>query len=285
MSLAVTLKNYLKLMRLHKPIGFFLLLWPTLIALWVAALGHPKPFIVFIFIAGVFVMRAAGCVINDFFDQKFDDKVSRTKNRPLVTGAVTNKEAIILFFCLMTIAFLLVLQLNIQTILLSFVAALLAILYPLMKRLINFPQAVLGAAFAWSIPMAFMAITETIPLTAWILYAATLLWVLAYDTQYAMTDLKDDLNIGIKSTAILFGKFDKIIILILQLLSLILFFYVGYSLHLRFYYMIGIVAAFVFFLYQQYLIKDRDPSLCLKAFLNNNYVGGALFFGYFLSFF
>lgn len=278
------IKQLALLMRLNKPIGIFLLLWPTLMALWIAGQGHPNPFIVCIFVAGVFVMRSAGCVINDFFDQKFDSKVSRTQKRPLVLHKVSPKDAIILFAVLIILAFILVLQLNITTILYSFAALLLATLYPLMKRYTHLPQVVLGAAFAWSIPMAFAALEQPLIPSAWILYAATLLWVVAYDTQYGMVDREDDLKIGVKSTAILFGRLDRIMIILLQLLSLSLFLLLGMHLHFGLYYYAGIIAAALFALYQQNLIKERRPERCFKAFLNNNYLGAALFLGLFLSF-
>lgn len=271
------------LMRLNKPIGIFLLLWPTLMALWIAGAGHPDPFIVFIFVAGVFVMRSAGCVINDFFDKEFDAKVKRTQKRPLALNKISSKEVLILFAFLITLAFILVLQLNFITILYSFAALFLTTLYPLMKRFTHLPQVILGAAFAWSIPMAFSALEQPLAPNAWILYAATLLWVVAYDTQYGMVDREDDLKIGVKSTAILFGSFDRLIIFLLQLLFLSLFLVLGSQLHFGLFYYAGLLVAGGFVLYQQYLIKNRNPEGCFKAFLNNNYQGAAIFLGIFLD--
>lgn len=278
------LKNIATLMRLNKPIGIFLLLWPTLIALWIAGEGHPEPFITFIFIAGVFVMRSAGCVINDYFDQKFDAKVSRTQKRPLVLNKVTSYEALTVFAVLIGLAFILVLQLSFMTIVYSLGALLLATLYPLMKRYTHLPQIVLGAAFAWSIPMAFVAQEQSLMPNAWILYLATLLWVIAYDTEYAMVDREDDLKIGVKSTAILFGNLDRSMVLLLQILSLCLFVGLGLQLNFGGYYYSGIFLAGCFALYQQWLIKDRKPERCFQAFLNNNALGISLFLGVYLEY-
>lgn len=275
---------YIQLMRVHKPIGFLLLLWPTLIALWIAGEGRPDPTIVAVFILGTFIMRSAGCVINDIFDRRFDGHVLRTKDRPLVTGLISTKKAVFLFASLMTMAFFLVLQLNIQTVLLSFVAAFLAMLYPLMKRITHGPQLVLGIAFAWSIPMAFMALQRTVPNVAWVLFSATVLWVIAYDTEYAMSDRDEDLKIGIKSTAIWFGKFDKIIIFLLQLNSLTLFITLGNMLQLGYLFFISIAVAGICMLYQQYLIKNRISTKCFQAFLHNNYVGALFFLALLLSY-
>jgi len=216
-------KQYYLLMRMDKPIGTYLLLWPCLWALWIAAQGFPDPLILLVFCLGVFIMRSAGCVINDFADRKVDKQVTRTQNRPLTSGKVTSQEAITLFFLLTLIALALVLLLNTFTILLSIVALALAVIYPFMKRYTHYPQVVLGMAFSWSIPMAFAAINEQIAPIAWWIYGLTICWIVAYDTMYAMVDREDDLKIGIKSTAIAFGRADKLIVLISH--SIFLFFY------------------------------------------------------------
>jgi len=226
------LKNYLLLMRFHKPIGILLLLWPTLWALWVAGEGKPDALIVLYFVLGVIVMRSAGCVINDFADRHFDPFVARTKQRPLATGCVSAKEAIGLFIVLISMAFILVLQFNKLTLQLAFVGALLTIIYPFTKRFTHFPQFVLGIPFAWSVPMSFAALTHTIPPIAWLLFAAAVLWPVAYDTMYAMVDKEDDLKIGLKSTAILFADYDRIFVAILQFFVLLLLFGLSVSLSL-----------------------------------------------------
>ena len=273
------LKNYLILMRFNRPIGIFLLLWPALWALWLAAEGAPDLFILFIFISGVVVMRAAGCVINDFADRKIDLHVERTKDRPITSGKVTKVEALVLFFVLVAIAFILVIQLNMLTIYISFAALALASIYPYMKRHTHLPQVVLGMAFACSVPMAFAAQTNAIPKEAWLIYVLTVVWTVIYDTMYAMVDRDDDLKIGVKSTAILFGDADKIILAFSQILLIFGFLLLGSELHLNRYYYIGLCIASCFFLYQQYLIKDRNKILCLKAFLNNNWFGLSIYLG------
>jgi 4-hydroxybenzoate polyprenyltransferase len=271
-------------MRLNKPIGFFLLLWPTLMAVWIASNGKPSIKHVTIFVLGVFLMRSAGCVINDLIDENFDRKVTRTKERPLVTGRVSKREATILFFFLVLLAFLLVIHLNFMTILLSFVAILLASLYPLMKRYTHFPQSVLGMAFSFGIPMAFTAEKVYFPLEAFILYCANFFWIMAYDSQYAMIDKKDDELIGVKSTAIYFGDQITPFIFWFEFISIALFLLLGFILHFNFYYYIGIIFAFILCLYQQYLIKDHEPTNCFKAFLNNHYFGASLFCFLFLEY-
>jgi 4-hydroxybenzoate polyprenyltransferase len=278
------LRAYLELMRLHRPIGSLLLLWPTLWALWIASEGHPSLKLIVIFVAGVFCMRSAGCVINDIADRNLDGFVSRTKNRPLVTGQVKLKQALVLFCMLCAMSLLLVIQLNLLTIALSTIALALAVIYPFMKRFTYWPQVVLGMAFAWAIPMVFAATLTKIPPITWLVYAIGVIWPLAYDTQYAMTDREDDIKIGIKSTAIIFGRYDRGIILVLQLLILVLLGYLGFYLRLNswFYLALGLVT--LLFCYQQYLIKDRDPALCFRAFLNNNWVGLIIFLGIGLSF-
>ena len=275
---------YHRLMRTDKPIGALLLLWPTLWALWVAAPGVPPLWILAVFVAGVWLMRAAGCVVNDYADRKFDGHVKRTANRPLPSGAVSEKEARILFAVLVLLSFLLVLTLNTMTILLSVAGLALAWVYPFMKRYTHLPQVVLGAAFGWSIPMAFAAVSESLPLSCWLMLLANILWAVAYDTQYAMVDRDDDVKIGIKSTAILFGENDRLIIGILQACVLVLMAVIGWlnGLHWEFYWSILIAGAL--FVYQQKLIRNRERGPCFQAFLNNNYVGLVLFIGLAMSY-
>ncbi len=275
---------YHRLMRTDKPIGALLLLWPTLWALWVATPGLPPLWILAVFVAGVWLMRAAGCVVNDYADRKFDGHVKRTANRPLPSGDVTEKEARTLFVVLILLSFLLVLTLNTMTILLSVAALALAWVYPFMKRYTHLPQVVLGAAFGWSIPMAFAAVSESVPLSCWLMFLANILWAVAYDTQYAMVDRDDDLKIGIKSTAILFGRQDKLIIGILQIAVLGLMVGIGYLNQLNGAFYAAVAAAGVLFIYQQKLIANREREACFKAFLNNNYVGLVLFLGLAVSY-
>ncbi|MCU6676142.1 4-hydroxybenzoate octaprenyltransferase [Leclercia tamurae] len=275
---------YHRLMRTDKPIGALLLLWPTLWALWVATPGLPPLWILAVFVAGVWLMRAAGCVVNDYADRKFDGHVKRTAMRPLPSGDVTEKEARTLFVVLVLLSFLLVLTLNTMTILLSVAALALAWVYPFMKRYTHLPQVVLGAAFGWSIPMAFAAVSESVPLSCWLMFLANILWAVAYDTQYAMVDRDDDLKIGIKSTAILFGRQDKLIIGILQVAVLGLMVAIGYLNQLSGAFYAAVAAAGVLFIYQQKLIANREREACFKAFLNNNYVGLALFVGLAISY-
>ncbi|NVZ08675.1 4-hydroxybenzoate octaprenyltransferase [Allochromatium humboldtianum] len=273
------LYHYYLLVRLHRPIGIFLLMWPALWALWLAGAGQPHWSVVLIFVLGVVLMRSAGCAINDYADRDFDGHVARTNQRPLATGQVTPREAIGVFMVLSLIAFALVLQLNWQTIALSVVALALTFVYPFMKRFTHVPQLFLGAAFGWAIPMAFAAITGAIPFYAWVLFVATLIWALVYDTQYAMVDREDDLKVGIKSTAILFGRWDRLTIGLLQLLMLGLLVWIGEETGRGVFYLLGLLVAAALAVYQQYLIRRRDPSLCFQAFLNNNYFGMAVFIG------
>ena len=273
-----------RLMRTDKPIGTFLLLWPTLWALWLATSGVPPLWILGVFVAGVWLMRAAGCVVNDYADRKIDGHVKRTANRPLPSGAVTEKEARNLFVLLVVLAFLLVLTLNTMTILLSVAALALAWVYPFMKRYTHLPQVVLGAAFGWSIPMAFAAVSESLPLSCWLLFLANILWAVAYDTEYAMVDRDDDLKIGVKSTAILFGRYDKLIIGILQLAVLVLMVLVGWLNALGGVFFASVAMAGALFIWQQKLIAGRDRDACFKAFMNNNYVGLMLFIGLAVSY-
>ncbi len=276
---------YLQLMRLDKPIGTLLLLWPTLWALWIASEGIPDTRLLLIFLFGVVLMRAAGCVINDWADRHYDGKVERTKNRPLVSGAIPHHHALILFLGLSLIALSLVLMLDWPTIQFSFIAIALAIIYPFMKRYTFYPQVVLGAAFSWGMPMAFMAVTGEVSDMGWVLFMANLLWTIAYDTQYAMVDRKDDLKIGIKSTAILFGDADKLIIGILQVVVILALLIVATRESLGWIFNSSIVVVIGFFSYQQWLIKDRKQDNCFKAFINNNWVGLILFAGIALSYY
>lgn len=275
---------YLQLMRLDRPIGTLLLLWPTLCAVWIAADGSPSVRIILVFTLGVIVMRAAGCVINDFADRNFDGHVERTKGRPLATGAVTAKQALMLFAALVFVAFLLVLLLNTFTFWLSFVALGLAALYPFTKRFTYLPQLFLGAAFSWAIPMAFAATSESLPPATWLLFTANLLWTVAYDTQYAMVDRDDDLKIGIRSTAILFGEADRAIIAMLQGMALFTLYLLGRQLDFGWGWWLGMAVATALFTWQFVITRARDRDSCFRAFLNNNYVGLALFAGLLLHY-
>jgi len=278
------LQQYWLLARFDKPIGILILLWPALWALWVASDGKPDIFVLFIICSGVVLMRAAGCVINDYADRDIDPHVERTKQRPIAAGKVSPKEALIVFVVLCLTAFVLVLQLNFMTIMLSFVAAFLAASYPFMKRYTQLPQAYLGIAFGFAVPMSFSAQVNEIPVVAWIMYLAVMLWALVYDTMYAMVDKEDDLKIGVKSTAILFGDKDREIMAILQLIIIGLLIVIGQMQQLGVFYYAGVVIAFLLSVYQQKLIFNREKSLCFKAFLNSNYFGLAVFIGLVLDY-
>ncbi|MEG3132772.1 4-hydroxybenzoate octaprenyltransferase [Rouxiella sp. T17] len=278
-------RDYCRLMRIDKPIGSLLLMWPTLWALWLVSGGMPPIKILIIFVLGVFFMRAAGCVINDYADRKVDGHVKRTAGRPLPSGAITSKQAKMLFGGLVLASFLLALMLNGKTILLSFVALGLAWVYPFMKRVSHLPQVVLGAAFGWAIPMAYMAVGETLPLSCWLLFIANLCWTVAYDTQYAMVDRDDDLKIGVKSTAILFGRYDNLIIGLLQLATLALMMIIGHLNQLGAPFYWSLLLAACLFVHQQKITAKRQRDLCFQAFRNNNYVGMVMFIGIFLSFY
>ncbi|MGD8547790.1 MAG: 4-hydroxybenzoate octaprenyltransferase [Thiohalophilus sp.] len=278
------LQQYLLLTRLNRRIGIYLLLWPTLWALWVAAEGAPRPEVLVVFVLGVILMRSAGCVINDFADRRFDPHVERTRERPIASGRVSPREALMVFAILCMLAFALVLTMNRLTIYLSFIGAALAAIYPFMKRYTHLPQVVLGMAFGWAIPMAFAAQTGEVPKEAWLLFVINVVWSVSYDTMYAMADREDDLRIGVKSTAILFGEADRLIVAILQALVLFGLLLLGQQLSLGAAYHAGLLAALIFALYQQYLIRDRDPARCFQAFLNNSWLGGAVFVGLLLDF-
>ena len=269
----------IKLIRLDKPIGTLLLLWPTLWALWIASDGWPGITPLLIFTLGTFLMRSAGCIVNDFADRNVDGFVERTASRPLVTGTVSNKEAFGLFLILILLSFLLVLQTNLLTIELSIFALVLASIYPFLKRYTNLPQLGLGIAFSWGIPMAFAAQKASVPIEAWVLILANLFWVVVYDTQYAMVDREDDLQIGIKSTAILFGEADRHIIGLLQLVCLLCLFWVAHEFSLGLIYISSIFLVAILFLYHLYLVRHRRRQDCFKAFKHNNWVGICILLG------
>jgi len=270
---------YLRLMRLHAPIGIWLLLWPTLWALWIASSGRPSPAVFAVFVLGTIVLRSAGCVINDFADRHLDPHVQRTADRPIASGDVSPREALVLFVGLMLIALGLVTTMNSLTVQMAIVGAALTIIYPFMKRIIAAPQLVLGLAFAWGVPMAYAAETGEIPQTGWLLYLCALVWVVIYDTEYAMSDREDDLKLGIHSTAILFGEMDVAIIAGLQLVLLGGLFLLGRSAGLGLWFLLGLVAAAILALRQLVLIRRRDRDDCLRAFWNNAWFGGVVFVG------
>ncbi len=273
------LRQYALLMRLDRPIGSLLLLWPALWALWLAGEGHPRPLVVVVFVVGVVLMRSAGCVINDYADRHVDPHVTRTRQRPLAAGRVTSREALVLFVVLCLVAFALVLLMNRLTVLMSIGGVVLAIIYPFMKRYTHLPQVVLGMAFGWAVPMAYAAQTGAVPAVAWLLFIATVLWDTAYDTMYAMVDRPDDLRIGVKSTAILFGEADRHLIALIQGLFFVVMIMIGRQLHLGGLYYAGLVAAMMLAVYQLMLIYRREPAQCFKAFLNNNWLGMVIFAG------
>ncbi|HUW97365.1 MAG TPA: 4-hydroxybenzoate octaprenyltransferase [Acidiferrobacter sp.] len=270
---------YWRLMRLHRPIGSLLLLWPTLWALWLAGQGRPAPSLVAIFVAGVILMRSAGCIVNDYADRDFDGHVWRTKDRPLATGEVSPREAFILFGILCALAASLAIWLNRLTIELSVVAVALAVSYPFAKRFTHLPQVYLGLAFGWGIPMAFAAETNHVPPEAWLLFVANIFWTVAYDTAYAMADREDDLKIGVKSSAILFGRWDRAMVGLCHAIALVLLYQVGVLAHLGYLYDGGLMAALGFAFYEQQLLWARRPLDCFRAFLNNNWFGGSVFIG------
>lgn len=275
---------YAQLIRLDKPVGWLLLLWPTLWALWIANQGTPTLHLLSVFIAGVFLTRSAGVVVNDLVDRDFDLHVERTRNRPVATGRVSNKEACGVIAVLALSAFLLVLTTNLLTVLLSVFAVCLTVLYPFMKRYTYLPQVFLGFAFSWGIPMAFAASTGAAPAIAWLIFAANMLWVLVFDTLYAMVDRDDDVRIGVKSTAILLDDADRIIIGIIQVMFIAALYSIGRQAGLGAAYYAALLIAAALFIYQQYLIYDRKPGRCFKAFLNNNWVGLVIFSGIALSY-
>ena len=273
----------MELTRANKPIGIYLLLWPTISALWIAEQGFPRLSLLFIFVAGTALMRSAGCCVNDFADHKIDGKVERTERRPLAMGTLTRKDAFLCFALLSLISFGLVLLTNERTIMLSFSAVALVAVYPFMKRFTNLPQLVLGVAFSWGILMAFSAATGEVPQSAYLLFVANCMWTVAYDTQYAMVDREFDIEIGVKSTAILFGDADKLIIGSLQVMFILAMFLAGQQFELGVFYFLSLLVASGLLAYQQYLIRDRLPGACFEAFLNNNWVGAVIFIGVLLG--
>ena len=274
-----TVHDYIRLTRLDRPIGIYLLLWPTLWAVWIGGRGQPKPLILIIFVVGTVLMRSAGCAINDYADRSFDPHVERTKNRPLAAGRLSTLEALVLFALLSLAALMLALQLNRLTLLWAVAGAFIAVTYPFVKRFLSVPQMYLGLAFGAGIPMAFAAQIESVPQVAWLLLLANVLWVTVYDTMYAMVDRNDDIRIGVRSTAILFGDSDRHIIAVLQVMTLVTLFLVGKMIRADGWYHAGLVAGAVFFIYQLWLIRDRDRDGCFRAFLNNNYFGMSVFIG------
>jgi len=278
------LGDYARLMRLDRPIGIWLLLWPTLWGLWIAADGHPDSTIFAVFVAGVIVMRSAGCVFNDFADRKLDPLVARTKDRPLAAGTTTPIEALALCAALLMVALGLALTLNRLTLLLALGGAVLTLIYPFAKRYFAAPQFILGAAFGWAIPMAFAAQTGTVPQLGWLMWLAVVIWAVCYDTMYAMADRNDDLKIGIKSTAILFGQADVFIVGMLQLTLLFALKLIGDQAGLGLWYSLSLLAAAAMMIYQLVLIRERIPDKCFAAFLNNRHIGAVVFAGIFLDY-
>ena len=276
--------DFIQLTRMDKPIGIYLLLWPTLWALWIAAKGVPSLSNLLIFVFGVILTRAGGCVINDFADRKVDGHVKRTEQRPMASGKISSKEALVFFALLMGVSFLLVLCTNAPTIWLSFGGLALAATYPFMKRYTYYPQVVLGAAFSWGIPMAFTAETGSLPAAAWLLYIGNLLWTVGYDTYYAMTDRDDDLKIGVKSTAILFGDADRLFILSLQGLALGCLLLAGSHFELAGWFHLGLLGAAGCFVWEYWYTRNREPQRCFKAFLHNHWAGLAIFVGIVLDY-
>lgn len=271
--------QYWLLTRFHRPIGIFLLLWPTLWALWIAGRGYPSPLVLMVFVLGTAWMRAAGCAMNDYADRNFDPFVRRTQERPLAAGRVTPQEALGIFMVLSLLSFGLVLLMNLLTIKLSVVGVLLAASYPFTKRYTHLPQFYLGVAFGWAVPMAFAAQTNTLPPVAWILFAATVSWAVAYDTLYAMVDREDDLKIGVKSTAILFGHYDRLAVGIAHGIVLLLLIVVGLQTERGMVFFLGLSVATGFAIYQQWLARNREPLPCFQAFLNNHWFGFVIFLG------
>jgi 4-hydroxybenzoate polyprenyltransferase len=279
------LEEYALLARLDRPIGTWLLMWPALWGLWIAGAGRPHPRVLIVFVAGVFVMRAAGCVINDYADRNIDPHVRRTRDRPLAARRVAPREALYLFAVLITVALYLVTRLDFLTIKLAFIGAALTISYPFVKRIFPMPQLYLGISFGgWSVPMAFAAESGTVPRVAWVLYIAAVMWAAIYDTMYAMVDREDDLKVGVKSSAILFADMDKLLIGVMQAMMLFALVLAGRSMKFGQWYDAGVIGAGLLFLYQQWLIRKREPAGCLKAFFNNQYVGAVIFVGIMLQY-
>ncbi len=277
-------RDLIELARLHRPIGIWLLLWPVLWAVWIAGASHPAAKVLVVFVLGTVAMRSAGCVVNDLADRDFDPFVKRTRDRPIASRRISPNEALVWFLVLVALALVLVLQLDPYTIRMSFIGAALAVSYPFFKRFFPLPQFYLGVAFSWGVPMAFMAQNGNIPRVAWIIFFAGIIWAAIYDTMYAMVDREDDLKIGVKSSASVFGDMDKLIIGLLQGLMIYSLYLVGTNMEFGYWYNVGVVAAAVFFAYQQWLIRRREPARCFQAFLNNQYVGLAVFIGILLQY-
>lgn len=279
------IEEYALLARLDRPIGTWLLMWPALWGLWIAGAGRPHPRVLFVFVAGVFVMRAAGCVINDYADRNIDPHVRRTRDRPLAARRVSPREALYLFAVLITVALYLVTRLDFLTIELAFIGAAMTVSYPFVKRIFPMPQLYLGISFGgWSVPMAFAAESGAVPRVAWVLYIAAVMWAAIYDTMYAMVDREDDLKIGVKSSAILFADMDKLLIGVMQVMMLFALMLAGRSMKFGQWYDAGVIGAGLLFVYQQWLIRKREPAGCLKAFFNNQYVGAVIFVGIMLQY-
>jgi 4-hydroxybenzoate polyprenyltransferase len=279
-----TLQDYIDLTRLDRPIGIWLLLWPTLWAVWIAGRGRPDPHLLVIFVTGTVLMRSAGCAVNDYADRSFDPHVERTKQRPLAAGRISTVEALILFAVLSLMALVLALQLNKMTLLLAVVGAFLAVSYPFVKRFLSVPQLYLGVTFGWGIPMAFAAQLERVPRVAWLLLIANMLWVTVYDTIYAMVDRDDDIKVGVRSTAILFGDSDRHVIAALQGMTLLSLYLAGRMLRMGGWYYAGLIAGAIFFIHHLWLIRSRDRAACFRAFLNNHYFGMSVFIGILLTY-
>jgi 4-hydroxybenzoate polyprenyltransferase len=279
------IEEYALLARLDRPIGTWLLMWPALWGLWIAGAGRPHPRVLLVFVAGVFVMRAAGCVINDYADRNIDPHVRRTRDRPLAARRVSPREALYLFAVLITAALYLVTRLDFLTIELAFIGAAMTVSYPFVKRIFPMPQLYLGISFGgWSVPMAFAAESGAVPRVAWVLYIAAVMWAAIYDTMYAMVDREDDLKVGVKSSAILFADMDKLLIGVMQVMMLFALMLAGRSMKFGQWYDAGVVGAGLLFVYQQWLIRKREPAGCLKAFFNNQYVGAVIFVGIMLQY-
>jgi 4-hydroxybenzoate polyprenyltransferase len=283
-SVITQLRNYAKLMRIDKPIGIWLLLWPTLWALWLAGEGHPDQGLFVVFVLGVFIMRSAGCVLNDYVDRKIDPYVERTRTRPIASGAVAPGEALVLFLALSLIAIGLATMLNRPARLLAIIAAGLTVAYPYIKRVVSIPQFILGAAFGWAVPMAFAAQTGETPQLAWLVFGTALVWAVIYDTFYAMVDREDDRKVGVKSTALLFGEVDLFVIAGLQLLMVTALTFIGLRAELGFWYYASVAGAAVLMAYHQWLARDRQPAGCFAAFLHNHTIGLVIFIGIFLHY-
>jgi len=278
------LKNYLLLMRLDKPIGIWLVMWPMLWSLWIASEGQVSIKILLIFLSGTVIMRSAGCVLNDFADRKIDPHVKRTQNRPIASGKVSEKEAIILFIILMSLAFTLIFFLNLTTKFFAIVGALVTVIYPFAKRVLSAPQLVLGIAFGWGVPMAFAAEIGHVPLLGWLIFFIAIIWALIYDTYYAMVDRDDDLNLGVRSTAILFGRYDLFIIGLLQCSMLVLLFFMAQLAALGMWVYSAIMISMLIMIYHQWLTKEKDRESCFKAFKHNHYIGMTVFIGIILHY-